>query len=42
MNDWLEIDKMQTSPMEQKSGNYVLGLIANDSSENEVLDIELD
>lgn len=42
MNDWLEIDKMQTSPMEQKSGNYVLGMIAKDSSENEVLDIELD
>lgn len=42
MNDWLEIDKMQTSPMEQKSGNYVLGMIAKDSGENEVLDVDLD
>lgn len=42
MNDWLEIDKMQISPMEQKSGNYVLGMIEQDLADGEVLEMDLD
>lgn len=30
MEDWLDIGKTQTSPQEQKNGNYVLGMIDRD------------
>lgn len=42
MNDWLEIDKMQISPMEQKSGNYVLGMIEKDLADGEIIPMDLD
>lgn len=41
MNDWLEIDKMQISPMEQKSGNYVLGMIEQDLADGVELEMDL-
>ena len=41
MDDWLEIDKMQISPMEQKSGNYVLGMIERDIADGQIIDIDL-
>lgn len=41
MDDWLEIDKMQISPMEQKSGNYVLGMIERDIADDEIIEIDL-
>jgi ribonucleoside-diphosphate reductase beta chain len=41
MNDWLEIDKMQVSPMEQKSGNYVLGMVEKDLKDGEILEMDL-
>lgn len=41
MNDWLNIDSVQVSPMEQKSGNYVLGMIAKDVGDDEKFDDNL-
>lgn len=41
MQDWLEIGNTQTSPQEQKNGNYVLGMIEADVAADEVIDFNL-
>jgi ribonucleotide reductase beta subunit family protein with ferritin-like domain len=41
MSDWLDIGSVQTSPQEQKSGNYVLGMVERDVQENERIAIDL-
>lgn len=41
MQDWFEIGNTQTSPQEQKNGNYVLGMIENDVAADEVIEFDL-
>lgn len=41
MNDWLGMDTMQSSPMEQRSGNYLLGMVNQDADDEEfALDLD--
>lgn len=41
MEDWFQIGNTQTSPQEQKNGNYVLGMIERDVEAGEVIEYDL-
>ncbi len=41
LKEWFNIGDVQSSPMEEKLGNYMLGMISRDLDESEVIDVDL-
>ena len=41
LKEWFNIGDVQSSPMEEKLGNYMRGMISRDLDESEVIDVDL-
>lgn len=41
LKEWFNIGDVQSSPMEEKLGNYMLGMISRDLDESEIIDVDL-